>query len=310
MDLPFVMGTELTGIHRLYREEERKWHMWAVHERKSKDRESVRRHLEMTHTGYYNIAFDDHCLEISSPKLKTFESYRAFSQNVRTIMANHDYYPKNPTVVCGGGHIHVGVPKTPWGGKFRYHVARDLIMRPYLPWVFGEPDEEDAMNVLINKANDYRLMDEIWQAGGDRIVGDIGRYGDTRFIKHLELPYNPRTRYVNMSNRHGGKTHMFMLTSYPTIEFRFFEMAPSWEDQELQMHFLIAYLNWMVKRLEREDYTDIQLITDEQMQAIEPGVCESLFEEMCYHIGVVYEDYEHIVERNLYPRWTNGRKRL
>lgn len=305
MQLPYTMGTELTGIHLGYRNnaESRASYNWSmVDMRRDEDLNGVRRALHASHTRYHGLHHDDHCIEVSSPKLETYAAYKQFSVKARKALADHFYFPKNPTAVCGGAHVHVGLHGQK---RMKYELCRDLIMRPYLPWIFGEPDEAGAMDVLINRAATYQ--DYLARIARHEYVNHMH---NERYFHALSKPFNNRINYSQLSDWQ-GKNHMFRLApGYGTIEFRFMEMAPTWEEQELQLQFICQYIKWMQKRIEAGQTTEINLITDEAMQQIKPSTCSDLFEEMCYDINIDFEDYKPFIRRNLYPRWQNGRKRL
>ena len=305
MQLPFVMGTELTGIHLGYKEgqERRPNYDWGwVDNRRNHDLNAVKRALHASHTQYHGAHHDDHCIEISSKKLETYTAFKQFSIKTRKALADQFYFPKNPTAVCGGAHVHVGLH----GHKrLKYELCRDLIMRPYLPWIFGEPDENGAMNVLINTADQFQEYTQRLARGEY-----INHYHNARYIDALMKPFNHRTNYAQLSDWQ-GKNHMFRLApGYGTMEFRFMEMAPTWEEQELQLNFICQYMKWMQKRVENEQTTEVKLITDPAMQAIKPSTCVDLFAELCYDINIDFEEYKPFVRRNLYPRWQNGRTRV
>lgn len=307
MKLPFVMGTELTGINYGYREG------WkndldyygpaysAMCERRSSDINEIRRAMRESQTKYTHIDEDDHCIEIASRKIETYEDFESFSVNARQALYSNFYFPKSPEAVCGGAHIHVGIPRDSQGfyKQFKYHLCRDLVMRPYLPWVFGEPDEEGAMNTLINaKEHLEDYIDTGWN--------NIGEYLDA-----LNKPFNFRTNYVRLSDDADAKDKMFRLSPFNTIEFRFFEMTETWEEQELQLHFVCQYMKWMYSRYNRGYQTeDIKLMYPDDLQDIRPGQAVEQFEELCYNIDLNFEDYKPFIKRNLYPRWQNGRMRI
>lgn len=305
MQLSFVMGTELTGIHLGYKNNRRitDWEdEYIIERRRDEDLNNVKKHLQSSHTRWHGIHHDDHCIEVSSPKIDTFIGMKQFSIKTRRALAEYFYFPKNPTAVCGGAHVHVGLQGLK---RLKYEASKDLIMRPYLPWIFGEADEEGAMNVLINRADNYAEYKER-QAQGCY----VSNYYDARYIEALQKPYNARTNYAQLSDWQ-GKNHMFRLApNYGTLEFRFMEMTPTWEEQELQLLFINQYMKWIQKRAETDQTTEVKLITDKQMQAIKPPVCVDLFAELCYDINVDFEDYVPFIRRNLYPRWQQGRKRV
>lgn len=305
MQLNFVMGTELTGIHLGYKDN-RRINDWEeehqVDVRRNEDLSNIRRHLQSSHTPWHGIHHDDHCIEVSSPKMNTFCGMKQFSIKTRKAFADHFYFPKNPTAVCGGAHVHVGLQGLK---RLKYEASKDLIMRPYLPWIFGEPDESGAMDVLINTADNYEEYKTRLAMGGY-----VSNYYGSRFIEALNKPYNVRTNYSQLSDWQ-GKNHMFRLApGYGTLEFRFMEMTATWEEQELQLLFINQYMKWIQKRTEAGQTTEVKLINDKQMQAIKPRICVDLFAELCYDINIDFEDYVPFIRRNLYPRWQQGRKRV
>lgn len=306
MQLPFVMGTELTGIHMGYNERWRARHyeeIIRIEERRNVDLANVKHHLHASNTPYFGVNHDDHCIEISSPKLSSYQEYKQFSIKTRKALADNFYLPKNKHTVCGGAHVHIGLRGFK---RMKFELSRDLIMRPYLPWIFGEPDENGAMDVMINRATQFKNYKRA-------LASDSYNYHMRieRLIECLMKPYNHRVDYVTLSDNGFGKDYMFRLCrEYSTAEFRFMEMASTWEEQELQLHFICQYMKWMVKRIEKDETTEIKLMTDSAMQAIKPETCVDLFAELCYDIKLNFEDYKPFIRRNLYPRWQDGRERM
>jgi hypothetical protein len=309
--LPYTFGTELTGIHISYdekynlrigewgeiaipdtvpREERVHWRRNRFGEILNQSYAAIRNGLRRRRVSYANCGADGHCIETSSKICRTFDQLRHFSIGVRDTYEENLFFPKNPTAVCGGAHIHVGINDH----KLKWAIAKDLVMRPYLPWIFGEPDEEGAMNVYINKK--IEIGHNEWAGSTDRF-----------------LNYLMRDEYIESSSLYGqgNKDMMFLWTGteMDTFEFRFFEMAPTWDEQFHQINWLCAYIRWMQERTANKDYTHVQLCTNEYMQTIQPKPCVEAFEELCEDIGVDVEDYEHLFRRNLYPRWREERVR-
>ncbi len=307
MNLPFVMGTELTGIHASYDEatsvathRNLDFDWFEFESRREASLKNVRNDLRLAGLKIHGIHYDDHCLEISSKKISDFASLKNFCIKTRKIMQNNLFFPKNPTTVCGGAHVHVGIKDM----KIKYEIARDLVMRPYLPWVFGEPDEAGAMDVLINKKEEFEDY-------AIRVASNQPCYGSysARFLSALMLPFNPETNYNDLSDSIGKETMFRLSEGYNTLEIRFMEMTETWEEHELQLNFISHYIDWMLMRILTNRTTHIKLITNREMQKIEPKVCADLFNELCYDIGLNPDDYAPFIKRNLYPRWQDGRKR-
>jgi len=315
MKLPFPMGTELTAIHIYYNESQYNRlinYVWGGPDQHRYDRmmqmcnedvEKIIKHLHKSNTLFSKAAPDNHCIEVSSKIIHTYEDYRRFSINVRKAFADNFYAPKNPTAVCGGAHVHVGsIPK-----KLQYEICRDLVMRPYLPWIFGEPDEDGSMNVLLNCKNSFK--EYAYRSAMNDADMNYYYFYIEKFIESLFRPFNNNFDYAYLSSCM-GKDYMFRLSrEYKTLEFRFMEMTETWEEQELQLHFICNYLKWVLER----GYNwsgHLNLLTDEELQAIKPQDCIDLFNELCYDIGLDSDDYKPFIKRNLYPRWEEGRKRV
>ena len=284
MRLPFVMGTELTGIHAGYKNGyEYGGGVYSdAYIRKKNEKNKIKAFITKRGLKYHVVDYDSHCMEVSSPLLRTFEQYERWSKNIREILINYHYYPKNNDAVCGGAHIHVDMRNNK---EFSYHLACDLVMRPYLPWIFGEPDENGSMD-------SWREGDFLW-------------YGFS-----LKEPYNPNTNYIGACEM-TGKDKMFRLTYLKTLEFRFFEMTETWEEQELQLRFLCAYLEYMWSRYQ-SGYAapKVTLFTHQELQRIKPHQAVEQFNELCYNIKIDEDDYVPFIKRNLYPRWRLNRQRL
>lgn len=304
MKLPFMLGTELTGIspgfhlhlsdNQLYSEDTMK--------RKNHTIANIKRYLKTKHVPYHNVHTDDHCMEVSSKKNSTYEEFKKFSVTTRKALENNFLFPKGEHTVCGGAHIHANMKNNK---KFQFELARDLVMRPYLPWIFGEPDEHYAMNVLINQQDNLE-----WFNSNPTEPNWTHNGYDVSYLRALMLPYDPSVQYDRLSDWE-GKNNMFRLSqNYKTLEFRFFEMTDTWEEQELQLHFVCQYLKWMWQRYEAGITTEIKLMYDRDMQKIKPAAIIEQFNELCYDIGVDSEEYKPFIKRNLYPRWHLGRRRV
>jgi hypothetical protein len=90
---------------------------------------------------YPKVHIDQHCLEIPSPVFTSIGAFERWYKPLRRLLDAMGIFAHHEDVVCGGGHIHVELPL-----DRRRSYIKDLAMRPYLPWVFGMPDEEEAMD--------------------------------------------------------------------------------------------------------------------------------------------------------------------
>ena len=200
-------------------------------------------------------------------------------------------------------------------------------MKPYLPWVFGEPDESGAMDSLINTkysiikgrkqrreyfSGETEISQEAFGWVMDTLVND--RYP-------LDAKYRPHSFYQIYGNNcdknvpdiitqmDWDKDYMFRMSNFGTVEFRFMEMTPTWEEQELQINFVMKYIHWVDQRLQAKKETKVELITDGKLQKLRRIDALNQFNQLCSDIGVNPSDYQVFVDRNLTPRWRQGRYR-
>jgi hypothetical protein len=150
MKFPYPIGIELTGVPEVPYDNpiEMNGFMQINWDRGMRERNSVRRSLPKPWRSKAHI--DMHCLEVPSPILNTYQQAKNFFQITRRAMLKNGLKPHHPDVVCGGGHIHVGVMDP----VLKQHVYNDICRRPWLPWIFSQPDEEWSCN---NRRNDGEL---------------------------------------------------------------------------------------------------------------------------------------------------------
>lgn len=333
---PYTIGTELTAIPRRYDEEVyRSWRdntaNFVTSEVLPEALASVKKLMKARGLRAHCIDIDSHCIEVSSPKLSRFADYKNWSIAVRKVYKDSDCYPQHPDTVCGGAHLHVGnIPN-----ELKIALAKDMIMRPYLPWVFGQPDECGAMDVLFDKKSwihglissrlnrrpdqwprDYTRGD-IWALDvlmNDRHPMDAKYRQDLSYASwDLRTTFDPKVKKNKtpdiIKQMDWSKDFMFRMSGYGTVEFRFFEMAPVWEEQELQAKFALSYINWVRKRQEKGDETKVRLIDNKELQALKSVQVAGEFRGLCSEIGLDPAEYNVFIKRNLFPRWRDGRER-
>jgi hypothetical protein len=330
---PYTVGTELTAIPKDYDEQNYLNHRYEGHVTSvvmPKAFAEVKSKMKTLELPSHCIDIDSHCIEVSSPKFSKFEAYKKWCIAVRGVYKSANCYPQHPETVCGGAHLHVGNISN----ELKIALAKDMIMRPYLPWVFGQPDEAGAMDVLISRRDwivdliNKRIHRELGQYPNQYIRGEVWALDalindpyplDARFKSEINYQ-NWELKNTFARNKlkkppdiitamDWSKDFMFRMSGYGTVEFRFFEMTPTWEEQEIQVEFAINYINWVKKRQAKGDVTKAHLITSRQLQKIEPDTAAKDFRSLCSEIGIDSKPYNRFIRRNLFPRWRNGRKR-
>ena len=184
---------------------------------------------------YHDCSSDGHCVEASSPILRSMEEAELYYHRVRSIFDKYHLAPKHSDAVCGGGHIHVGPLKPRQHAK----VCRLACMHPWLNWMFLEPDDTDSSftfqikfphnkelqlvkkNILENKAPEYD--------------------NDITIIRYIKTMYATGKLHKN-DVHHDWDTLVDPDSQKGTMEFRLFEAPYSWAEQRLQIEFALAFV--------------------------------------------------------------------
>lgn len=301
--LLYPIGIENTAIPRSYAENRWRASSIAVSDAEEKI-DSILRRRKIAHT---HCTVDGHCVEVATRKLWSMEQAENSCKKVREVFDQANCAPKNPDTVCGGAHIHVGIPDL----KRRVHIFRGLLSMYYLPWIFGEADDTGSMNNVLNEKEKVTERTYFIHTNPTALSSYWGRIG---VVTGLIGPENLLTKPV-MSKMISGcdKETLVRLTWY-TVELRFFEMAPTWEEQKLQIEFankLIAYADRSVHNYNgwRKDILINGMKNDRDFQKITPDQALNDFKNLCASMGVDWQAYIPFINRNLYPRWSDGRRR-
>ena len=85
----------------------------------------------------------DLTIEITSGILHSRDEVKRFYQKASAFAKRRGWPLTGDGFTSGGGHIHVSGD---WPrGKTRW-IRNDCINRPYLPWIFNEPDDDNSAN--------------------------------------------------------------------------------------------------------------------------------------------------------------------
>lgn len=273
--LPFTIGFEFTGISH-------DWHSDVDVYASSQWRELISRiRLQLIRVPSPKrpgdpryVHYDDGAVEVTNYPTRFVTQIKECYNQVEEVFKKNGIYPKHPDSVCGGGHIHIGSISP----QVKYKMLTDMLRRPYLPWAFSEPDEADACDYPSTSINMFRALPDFKS-------GEMLKY------------------------RHWPKSWMFRLDpAYSTAEFRFFEAPLNWDEQLLHIKFVTAYYRW-IKNRPLKGFDPRDGYTKKQLQKISFKEARSKFRAFLRQLGLDPKDYEHFVERNMKPRWQNGRKR-
>lgn len=153
---PYPIGIEMTAIPASYNEKLHQrgvlslagYHDYPTDQLLDGLTYKIKKSLRKNQIKFYHCQQDGHCIEVASPKLYSWSETERWAKAVRKVFKQHDCHPKHPETVCGGCHVHVGSIKV----DDKIKLLSDVIMRPYLPWVFGEPDDTNSMNNLCHRS--------------------------------------------------------------------------------------------------------------------------------------------------------------
>lgn len=267
--------------------------------------------------------FDVHCAEFQSPIFRTSEQVRMFYQRTRKEMLKYDLLPHHPTAVCGGNHFHFGLDrKNNHDIRLVKSVFRDMVNRPYITWVFTQPDDTSSCSNYTaekytgNIIKNYRINPN-QLAYGDRVFGDImlsdneqvGRELGKMDLGNLEtkeycVGVNDQGRYAK-KRVNGERPYIKQYT----LEFRCVEAPLDYSEFKDQFDFFYAYYKFH-KKQSVNSIPMAEFMTPEEFQAIPMQTSIDEFNKILITLGLRPSRYAKYVKRNLIPRWQDGRERV
>jgi hypothetical protein len=276
--LPFTIGFEFTGIPIDWKDGSPgfSFDKWVPVLKEVRKALAI---AENRNKGTKAALWDD-CVEVTTYPTRLMRTVKQAYEATSRAFKQCGLRPKHPDTVCGGGHIHIGGISS----AVKYNMLTDMLRRPYLPWAFSEPDEVDACDYPV--ASIYSFVKAPNRA-----------------------PYHMRDEYGTLRYAGWYKAFMFRLdAAYDTAEFRFFEAPLNWEEQLLHIQFVVAYYEW-IKKKKVKGFNPKEGYTARKLQKISYKQARLMFRGFLRELGLDPADYEHFVQRNMKPRWQNGRTR-
>lgn len=225
--------------------------------------------------------------------------------------------------MCGGNHWHVSFPKV-YLKEYLFALYRDATMRYFLPWVFTEPDDTDSASnfyltelcahpevinesEVINECGEFRDHYNLLTAGFAN-----GKWHRGQFLvsKENHVCFNT---YETKDETAPIKSPSWDRDGSPEyynagFEFRGFDSSQSKWILD-QQDFVVAYVKWVTGRVANNDYTKVKFMSQKQLQQIGPFAAIAAFNDLLDNIGLDSKRYAKYVQRNLLPRWEDGRIR-
>lgn len=210
---------------------------------------------------------DSHCVEYKTDPLTSWQECEWIYKNFHREMSKYSCFPHHPDTVCGGGHIHVDLPNE----QVHNRVHNLLYSYPSVPWIFLQlNDEESANHAYMSYQDQFDKWGRIEHASKDMAI---------------------------VSSK-GSNTR---------VEFRFFEAAPTWEEQKLHIDFAIAVCQYCTET--QNVHKPVTLLSPAQLSRITKQEAVAQFKHLCALIGFDWTHCKHLFKRNLYPRWQKGYNR-
>lgn len=245
---------------------------------------------------------DQKAVEVASKVLHTWPAVRTFYNTVSGVMLDIGLRPHVEHMTSGGGHIHVGG----LSAAIMASAFRDVQNRPWLNWVFNDPDDARSANstVILTEKIRQDMREACEGATSDPMVfanslksnveNGFVFFGDIRNVKLDWLPTSKQSslRYCD---------------EYETLEFRFFQAPVDWAEQAAHLRFVEAYLSWLSHN-HSTHCPPPTVLTTKQLSAWKETDCAKEFKHFLTELGLPYAPYARMVEENLPVRFL--RKKL
>jgi hypothetical protein len=315
---PFPVGVEMTGIRRGYSAEN------EANEVNEFLTEAASTLISVKMTKLYPKRFriaryrDVHCIEFPSPVFRTLGGMKTFYDALMAQFAHYDIAPHHPDIICGGNHLHFELDGVEWMQK----ILRDSVNRPWIPWVFTQPDDTESANnfddedlgVRLRKARRYLKRKEANPL--EHLYTqpyNLGYYDILSGTKLREEAYDG-----NWRNAAASKEYAFSFDVMPStlrrgtnavvLEIRCVEAPLDWSEMKDQLDFFIRYVNYVKTRPMPKGR--VRLWKKSDLQKIRRSDCIKEFYALLHELGLDPKRYEKYVRRNLYPRWQLKRQRM
>ena len=209
----------------------------------------------------------DSTAEFKSPRLQSIKEIEEYYKYCAAITKKNKWPVSPRNWISGGGHLHVFNGGSGFDREFESYVVKDVCNRPYLAWIFAEPEQDDHKCPVLNFHNVRGTIE--WR----HVVGH-----------HCTVGCSP----------------------YSGIELRFFEAPKNWREQELHVLFADRWLSHLMKQYKAGKKVTVVKRTMEQLQKLSYKWCVAEFNALLKEIGLDPKDYKHFIRRNLKVRCDNG----
>lgn len=247
---------------------------------------------------YWACTDDPDCIEIPTRPLKSWEDAKSVITQIIAAAKAEKLVAKCKVSTGGGGHVHVGLPKGMKGEKIVAAAIRDMQNRPYVTWMFADPD------TTTQAANQWEHVVAAKSALENPHWCD-GFYNQHWGMSWKDLCERLKTCHGTFSNR--NKRCPVSSRPIPTMEFRFFDCFMEWERYEESLAFAQAYTAWIKNRIKAEDDFPVLVKNHRNlMQYNDYYRCIEEFKQLIEQLGLPWERYKRYV-KNLNERFSDAR---
>jgi hypothetical protein len=241
----------------------------------------------------YGIDRDGGCVEASSPILTTHEETEKWYKGMSGLMLQLGMTPHHDKMISGGGHLHVG----PLPLKTAINCIRDMQNRPYLLWIFNEPDNTLASDLftgdlvslkpsLVKAAQNATFDPTVFGEPSMEGRTALTFYGNPKYVKHDWLP-DDKNRMARWLGGGGGR-----------MELRLFEAPMNWEEQKAHLDFTWAYIKYIETTYKTEHaVTTVNSMVEQRKFTLE--ICRAEFLKFLTILGLKPEPYKRMLDENL-----------
>lgn len=223
---------------------------------------------KLTYCGAHS---DPGCVEVPTKVIKSWQEAHDVCREITEMAKFIGLVPTHPEQQGGMGHVHIDI--TMDGRKL---LTQDMMTRPYMPWVWVNPD-------AVQYCRSYK-GDSLWY---------WDQWGDT-----YKLSGTYKFRVVNFV---GDKR----------VEWRAFEAAENWREQEAQLAFLQRYFQWIVKgkghKLNLAAETHASTDKDKAPNVYHEkfvnnfDACVMDFRDLIEDLELPWSRYSYLIEKHLVP---------
>jgi hypothetical protein len=228
---------------------------------------------------FHGPKFDgERAVETPSNPLDRLWEIEEWYHRVTAIAKLVGFTPHDPNMISGGGHIHAS-----YTVQMALKAFRDVVSRPYLLWVFNDPNDKGCklFNEAIEKI-DKEVIEAVAALPDNLKLDKVFDSGSvTESFRRAVMYYGKNLTLVKERWLFDDKGYMVRwVPEHKTLEFRFFDAPLDWPEQKSHVLFVDAYTRWImdqplrpttqIKPIAIRKYTEDQAIGEFQ------AFCEEL----------------------------------